>query len=129
MMRDIIEEVIEDNSDRQKGIICFLVRCGSCLSVWHSRPMRFTMAGVAPENENKVIIYDAMWKREWEMARQRAVDEAAELFNLCPICGRISCDKCFRICDNIDMCASCAERLGEHGQPVEMTQPDGMVFD
>ena len=123
-MQDVIERYIEDNSDRGTGVIRFGVRCGSCREIWHSKPVRFTRAGIAAENENRRIVYDAMWKREWEMARRAAIDEAAGLFNLCPICHRLSCGKCFRICDNIDMCADCAERLGEHGQPVEAALPE-----
>lgn len=48
----------------------------------------------------------------------RAVKEAEKVFNLCPICNRIVCDYCFLICDDIDLCSSCASRLKETGSPV-----------
>jgi len=110
---------LEDNSDRERGIIRFFIRCGSCREVWNSEPVRFTKARVPPENENKRIVYDAMWKREWELARLLAIDKAVASFNLCPICHKLSCEKCFLTCDTIDMCADCALRLGEYGKPVK----------
>ena len=41
-----------------------------------------------------------------------------EHFNICPICQRIVCDDCFLICDDIDMCKSCAEMLEEEGNNI-----------
>jgi hypothetical protein len=118
-MRDIIDELIEDDSNREAGIIHFIVRCKACDEIWSSRTTRFSMAGKPAENKNKEIVYDAMWQKEWGIERNNALDEAAKHFNLCPICKRLSCEKCFRICDTIDMCASCAQRLGETGEAVE----------
>jgi hypothetical protein len=118
-MRDIIEELIEDDSDRAAGTIHFIVRCKTCDEIWSSRTTRFSMAGIPAKNENKQIVYDAMWQKEWGIARSSAVEEAAKHFNLCPICKKASCEKCFRICDTIDMCASCAQRLGEAGEAIE----------
>ncbi len=117
-MTDLIGRIIEDDSDRRRGIIRFTVRCEACGKLWRGDPVRFTMAGIAAENANKQIVYDAMWTREWENARQAAIDSAREHFNLCPICKKASCEQCFYICDNIDMCEVCARRLGERGEPV-----------
>ncbi|MCL2059271.1 MAG: hypothetical protein FWH01_09495 [Oscillospiraceae bacterium] len=116
-MEDMIKNAIEDDSDRELGYIRFLVRCGACDEIWHSALRRFTMAGVAAENENRRVILDAKWEREWKNTRRQAVVDAVNYFNFCPICKKISCGICFRICDTIDMCASCSERLGEHCEP------------
>jgi len=116
-MEDIIEKSIEDDSDRHDGIIRFIVRCGCCDEIWHSKPWRFSLAGTTVGNSNKQIVYEAKWKREWMYERTHAVAEALKVFNFCPICERLSCEKCFRVCDTIDMCASCAQRLGESGEP------------
>ena len=36
----------------------------------------------------------------------------------CPICKRLVCDHCFLICDDLDMCVQCAEKLNEKGTVV-----------
>ncbi|MCI6126309.1 MAG: hypothetical protein MR738_09535 [Enterocloster clostridioformis] len=41
------------------------------------------------------------------------------VFNKCPICSRLVCDRCFLVCDELDMCVSCAHYLQEQGEPVE----------
>ena len=53
-----------------------------------------------------------------EQARERAIVEAAHGFNWCPLCGRLVCNRCFLICDDLDMCRTCAEDLHERGDPV-----------
>jgi hypothetical protein len=118
-MRDIVDKLIKDDSDRITGTIHFVAQCEVCGELWSSRTTRFSMAGIQAENENRQIIFDAMWQKELGIARDSAVDEAARHFNLCPICKKVSCEKCFRICETIDMCALCAERLGETGETVE----------
>ena len=117
-MEDIICCAIDDDSDREGGIIRFVIRCGICGAPWRSEPRRFSVAGRTAENENKQIIYDAMWEREAEDARKSAVEEAMNHFNHCPICKRLSCEFCFRICETIDMCSTCAEKLEEPGEKV-----------
>lgn len=64
------------------------------------------------------MIFQSLYYREWERARERAAEEASEEFNLCPICGRLVCNHCFLICEDLDICVSCAERLHECGAPV-----------
>ncbi len=41
------------------------------------------------------------------LAFQKALNQAKEIFNICPICKRLVCDHCFLICDDLDMCAMC----------------------
>jgi len=47
-----------------------------------------------------------------------AVSEAVHHFNHCPVCGRLVCNYCFVICDDLDLCRSCATRLQETGESV-----------
>ena len=96
----------------------FSWRCAECGEVWESTPVRFSMSGVIPASDGKRIVYDTMYRREREVAMNRAVGELRSLFNECPICRRIVCDHCFLICDELDMCITCAEKLNEHGEPV-----------
>jgi len=37
------------------------------------------------------------------LAFQKALNQAKEIFNICPICKRLVCDHCFLICDDLDM--------------------------
>ena len=51
-------------------------------------------------------------------AFQKALNQAKEIFNICPICKRLVCDHCFLICDDLDMCVQCAAKLNEKGTVV-----------
>ena len=44
--------------------------------------------------------------------------EVPEIFNRCPVCGRLVCDRCFLICEDLDMCTACAGTLEVHGDIV-----------
>ena len=77
----------------------------------------FPKAG-KPENENRKIIYDTLYDREKNLAFQKALNQAKEIFNICPICKRLVCDHCFLICDDLDMCVQCAAKLNEKGTVV-----------
>ena len=68
--------------------------------------------------ENKKIIYDALYEQEFRIARQSAIRDAAEHLNYCPICKRLVCNRCFLICEDLDMCKQCAAHLEEAGSPV-----------
>ena len=83
---------------------CFSLCCMECKTVWKSTPIRFSRAGKKPENENRKIIYDTLYDREKNLAFQKALNQAKEIFNICPICKRLVCDHCFLICDDLDMC-------------------------
>jgi hypothetical protein len=63
-----------------------------CKTVWKSTPIRFSRAGKKPENENRKIIYDTLYEREKNLAFQKALNQAKEIFNICPICKRLVCD-------------------------------------
>lgn len=101
---------------------CFSLRCAECGAVWKSRSYRFSRAGVTPPSEGKRVIFEMLYKREKDAAMQRAAQEAAQAFHRCPICHRLVCDHCFFICEDLDLCVSCANRLQEHGEPVAAQQ-------
>lgn len=115
-MRHISKELLTDKSGPES--FCFSRHCAECGRVWNSTPIRFSKAGIRPETEGKEIIFAALYKREKEIALEKAVEESINAFNQCPICKRLVCDGCFLICDDLDLCASCAATLQERGEPV-----------
>ena len=115
-MKDLIELVLENLSTREHFL--FRVMCSECGTSYGNRSVRFSKAGTESLNENKRIIYDALYEQEFRRARQLAIRDAAEHLNYCPICKRLVCNRCFLICRDLDMCVSCAERLNEQGSPV-----------
>lgn len=98
---------------------CFAMRCAECGEVLKSTPIKFSKSGVKPPSDEKRVVFDALYRREKEVAMERAVSELKTLFNVCPICQRTVCDHCFMICDELDMCVFCAQRLKERGEPVK----------
>lgn len=116
-MRQITKELLDDCSAPEE--FRFVLRCTECGGEWHSPPVRFSKAGVQPETEGKRVIFRTLYERERERARQRAAEAATQSFNLCPICGRLVCDRCFLICEDLDMCTACAQRLHENGTPIQ----------
>ena len=114
-MKNIIKKRCIDNSDSDS--FSFSLVCLECGKVWKSTPIRFSKAGENSQTESKRIIFKILYEREREQALERAAEEAAEYFNLCPHCGKIVCDDCFLICEDLDVCRSCAEHLQESGEP------------
>lgn len=115
-MREIVEAILKDRSTRE--VFCFSIRCAECGQVWDSRQTRFSKAGVLPQSEGKRVVFDALYQKEHELARNAAVKEATDVFNRCPICRRTVCNRCFLICEDLDMCVRCASQLNEQGAPV-----------
>lgn len=70
------------------------------------------------KKKEKIMFYHILYKREWEKLRDDAINKLNEQFNICPICKRMVCDNCFLICDEVDMCKSCAKILEEKGKSV-----------
>lgn len=97
----------------------FSLCCEECGAIWKSRSIRFSRARITPLSEGKKVIFDVLYKKEKEEALIRATAEAGMVFNKCPICCRLVCDRCFLVCDELDMCVSCAHYLQEQGEPVE----------
>lgn len=115
-MKRILKESIKDCSTKTQ--FCFHVCCMECGSVWKSRPVAFSKAETQAPTMEKQIVYDVLYQREKERALEQALNEAREVFSVCPICGRLVCDQCFLICEELDMCSICAKCLKEPGYPV-----------
>ena len=105
-MRKVMKDAMEDCSTPEE--FRFQLHCAECGRTWNSRSLSFSKAGRAPKTEGKRIIFQTLYKREWEAAREKAAAKASQGFNLCPVCGRLVCDRCFLICEDLDMCVSCA---------------------
>ena len=115
-MKRVVKEAMGDCSTVEE--FRFLVRCQECGGIWHSSPIRFSKAGAEPEPEGMRTILRTLYEREREAAREKAAAEAAEIFNYCPVCGRLVCDRCFLICEDLDLCIACAKALQVRGDVV-----------
>lgn len=125
-MKQLLSEALEDCSTRNE--FCFSLRCGNCAKVWHSTPIAFSKSGIDPPDESKRIIYNAVYQREKKYAKELAIKEGIEHFNLCPICQRLVCNNCFLMCDDLDICQSCANDLNVCGESVsEHMAADGRL--
>ena len=92
-MRRIIKAFMQNASTASK--FQFSLRCAVCGSLWKSRPAYFSKAEVQPENEGKHVIFQALYQRERDEARERAVTEALEHFSRCPICWPATAVSCW----------------------------------
>ena len=115
-MSHITKERLRDCST--KDAFSFSLCCAECGEVWQSKSVPFSRAGVIPETLGKRVVFEALYQRERAAALEKAAIDAAAAFNVCPICHRLVCDHCFLICDDLDLCQSCAERLQEEGERV-----------
>ena len=122
-MKRVVKKAMGDCSTVEE--FRFLVRCQECSGIWHSTPIRFSKAGAEPEPEGMRTILRTLYEREREAAREMAAAEAAEIFNYCPVCGRLVCDRCFLICEDLDLCIACAKALQVRGDVVagEVSDP------
>lgn len=124
-MKQLIEMLLENLSTRE--VFLFRIACGSCGAALGGKPSRFSKAGITPPTEGKRIIFDTLYEQEFQAARQASVREAAEHLNYCPICKRLVCNRCFLICEDLDMCKQCAAHLEETGNPVVTDVPDTAI--
>ncbi len=115
-MRQISGFILTDISTSDEFI--FERRCAQCGRKHQSKAMRFSRSGVSPGSSGKTVIFDALRRREKDAAEERAAAELMTHFNVCPICGRAVCDRCFLMCEDLDMCVNCAGVLDEIGEPV-----------
>ena len=119
-MKQLLTQKLQDRSDG--GAFRFGLRCGQCGEEWNAKPAAFSKTGVMPVTEEKELVYRVLYRKEQMQARVAALEEAAHHFNLCPVCGRIVCNRCFVICEDLDMCSTCAGYLQERGEKVETEQ-------
>ena len=115
-MKKLIELFLENLST--KDVFLFRIACGVCGTEFANKQRQFSKAGITPPTEGKRIIFEACYEQEFRAARQAAIRDAAEHLNYCPICKRLVCNRCFLICEDLDMCKQCAAHLEETGHPV-----------
>ena len=77
------------------------------------------------ENPSRQVLFDVLYEQEFRSARQGAIRSAAEQMNYCPVCRRLVCNACFLICEELDLCRDCADRLGLTGRSVRSDAGDG----
>jgi hypothetical protein len=115
-MKKMVEQFLENLSTRD--MFLFRMICGGCGKEYANKSIRFSKAGQAADTQAKKVIFEAVYEQEFRFARQAAIRDAAEHMNYCPICKRLVCNKCFLICDDLDMCRDCASALKQQGSPV-----------
>lgn len=115
-MKKLVETVIENASTRE--VFLFRIACAGCGQEYGNKPIRFSKAGIPPTTPGKQIIYDALYEQELRDAKNTAIHSAAEHMNYCPICKQLVCNQCFLICEDLDMCKTCASALQQQGQLV-----------
>ena len=115
-MKKLVEMMLENLSTRE--VFLFRITCAACGTPYGGKSVRFSKAGITPPTEGKRIIFDTLYEQEFRDARQASVREATEHLNYCPICKRLVCNRCFLICEDLDMCKQCAAQLEETGSPV-----------
>ena len=71
-----------------------------------------------PETEGMRAVFRTLYERERGAARKKAAAEALEIFSQCPVCDRLVCDRCFLICEDLDLCTACAKALQVRGDVV-----------
>ena len=116
VLRKLVASVLEDLSTRE--VFLFRVSCASCATEYTSRPIRFSRADSIADTPGMQTLLHAVYSQEQETARRCAIRSAAEHMNYCPICKRLVCNRCFLICDDLDMCRQCASALDQKGMPV-----------
>ncbi len=96
----------------------FSIVCEECGKVLEKPGRCFSKARIPPATEGKKVVYAALYQREKEEARRKASRAGEKLFSRCPICHRWVCDDCFMVCEDLDMCKHCADKLNEKGSIV-----------
>lgn len=115
-MKQILTQKLRDLSDRQQ--FRFGLRCEECGEEWTAKPVPFSKGKTEAVSEEKKLVYQVLFRKEGLQAREQALEEAAHQFNFCPVCSRVVCNRCFVICEDLDMCAVCAGYLQEQGERV-----------
>ena len=115
-MKNLIESVLENLSTREYFL--FRIFCEVCGAAYGNRTVRFSKAAEAQTAGERKCLFDALYEQEFRSVRLSAIREAAEHLNYCPVCKRLACNRCFLVCEDLDLCTECAKRLNVKGSPV-----------
>ena len=115
-MKQIIKEAMGDCSTI--GEFRIAIRCQEYSRTWHNTNVPFSKASTKQATEGMRAVFRTLYEREREAAREKAAADALEIFSQCPVCGRLVCDRCFLICEDLDLCAACAKALQVRGDIV-----------
>jgi len=116
MVQRVLNDLLTDCSTKDQ--FQFSIVCEECGKVWKSQSVIFSKARIPPVTEGKKVVYAALYQREKKEAHLKALKAGEKLFSRCPICHKWVCDDCFMLCDDLDMCKQCAEKLEEKGNIV-----------
>ena len=95
MLRPITMKFTDESSD---SFYSFTFYCDICEKPYKS-PEYDSLTGDNHDPGN--------WGVEHKDAYERANNEVLKQFNRCPTCGRVVCDECFSILDDMDVCKEC----------------------
>ena len=115
-MKSMVQQILQDCSTSE--VFMFRLSCAACGTEYGNKRIPFSKAGQIADSQAKKAMYDAIYEQEYRFAQHRAIQDAAEHMNYCPICKRLVCNRCFMICDELDMCRDCASALNQQGSPV-----------
>jgi len=115
-LKKLIEMLLENLSTRD--VFLFRIACSACGREYGNKPVRFSKAEVIPQTPKKAALYEILYAQELQSARLSAIRGASEHLNYCPVCKRLVCNRCFLICEDLDMCRQCASSLEQTGTPV-----------
>ena len=129
-MNERINKELIDLSDNLS--FRFALKCFHCNSVWESDVTPYSRSTSCSYMRGKRRIFHRMlWKKEYLKANERAINQAAGVFNLCPMCKRLVCNECLQIRDDGKglLCVSCCVKLGKQGKTVgSMMREEGWVM-
>ena len=97
MLKPVTQKMTDES---EGGVYSFTFYCDICGSPKQSVPYQSDGKGGEDPDERE---------NEHKVAYERVNTEAIRWFNRCPVCGRLVCDQCFRILDEMDMCKECAD--------------------
>lgn len=94
-MKKLLRTQLALHSDQNR--FRFSITCMECGSKW----------SVIPGNREEAPLNE---DRAWDLA----AEAAAQVFQICPICGHIVCKSCFVACGDLYMCRGCSRMLTKH---------------
>jgi hypothetical protein len=87
--------------------------CSLCADEWRGARLAFNPGAWADPIDPAV--FRILWLDQHAAAYERAKLDASFVFNRCPICGRIVCDRCFHASESgvTDICNLCYHHIKE----------------